>query len=73
MENSNVNRTTVIAIHLFRAANHMSEKLGYYIAFHVFSWGLPAILIIIAFAGDYFQKNAFTKWWNSFISTFTPS
>lgn len=42
--------TTAIAIHMYRAVNHLPAYKLIYIFFHVLSWGIPAVLVVAAIA-----------------------
>jgi len=56
--------TTSIAIHMYRAINHLAAYKYLYLAFHVFSWGVPIILVVIEIAGDFIVRADDAAWCN---------
>jgi len=56
--------TTCIAIHMYRAINHLPQYKALYASFHIFSWGVPLVLTVIELLGDMIVRAEGAPWCN---------
>jgi len=54
--------TAAVAVHLYRASNHKPEHVPLYLGYHIFAWGIPAILLGIALIAKQMERPDSVGW-----------